>query len=260
MRNYFVLIIVGLFYLNGFSTHQVEDYLIRGNDTLFFYESPLEQINDISEKVRKITGSDFLSSGCWRGFYAEWKLIDNILYLSKVFDCENDKPIKNILNKLFGHNSQNGLMKATWVKGIFWCGKDLVREKTFYLSVYRYEYKMRLLNGVVENVMEYPYTPCKYSNSKKIKDFVLSGINRNVLPKDKFVKAEFEFEIKFNIKGQIENVTLTSLTNSDLKNEVLRMVNLLPCYPVYFIEGEVYSDTDWISFTIYESEINSNAP
>ena len=163
MKQFVIIVIFLLFSVKGFSTHQVEDYLIFDKDTLYFGVlpglicSPLQQIGSISHYIRKMildyTGIETINSGCWRGFYAEWKIIDNTLYLSKVFDCETREVINTIVEKAIGRKFTNGLLKADWVNGNFSCGKDLIF--ALYLSEYKHNYKFLIEKGKIINVEYY---------------------------------------------------------------------------------------------------------
>jgi len=162
MKQFIIISTFLLFSIKGFSTVQQPDYLIFNKDTLYFNDlpnfisSPLEQIDSISHYIKKLiadlSGIETINSGCWRGFYAEWKIIDNQLYLSKVFDCETHEVINKIVVKVLGRRFVNGLLKADWVNGSFGCGKDLVDH--FYLPVYRHNWKLLIENGIIINKIE----------------------------------------------------------------------------------------------------------
>ncbi|MDL2303002.1 hypothetical protein LJC28_01265 [Dysgonomonas sp. OttesenSCG-928-D17] len=51
MKQIITISLFFLFSLQGFSTNQVKDYLILDNDTLYLYDSPLEQISNISSDI-----------------------------------------------------------------------------------------------------------------------------------------------------------------------------------------------------------------
>lgn len=255
MKVSLILTILLFLVLDGFSTNQIEDYIIIENDTLFLYDSPLEQIDDISQKINKIHESGYLSSDCWRGFYAEWKLIDNNLFLSKVFECESDKTLNKIIEKVLGTKFTNGLINADWVNGILWCGKDLVREQTLYLSVYRHELGLRFDNGNLTKRQEYKCIECEYTDNKKFKNYVLNNLNWQVLPENDEFYLIFEIELNLDKNGKIKNAKILKSDNHDFSNEIVRVLNNLPCWNVYFREGIIYNDKDWIDLEIYQSEI-----
>lgn len=161
MKRFVVIFVFLLFSIKGFSTYQVEDYLIIDKDTLYFsnsqkYISPLEQIENISHKIAKYRELEYISSGCWRGFYAEWKIIDNTLYLSKVFDFATHEVINKTIEKILGRKFINGLLKADWVNGSFLCGKDVdTTVLQLYMSSYIHNYKLIIEKGEMISIDEY---------------------------------------------------------------------------------------------------------
>ena len=139
MKQFVVILLLCFLPIKVFSTEQVTDYLIFGKDTLRIYKlqgyfnSPFEKIDidSITYNIRK--HKSVAATYCWRGFYAEWKIIDNKLYLSKVFDCQTHEAINKIVEEVLGREFVNGLMNADWVNGSFSCGKGYM-----HYNYYRY--------------------------------------------------------------------------------------------------------------------------
>jgi len=249
MKQSIIVLMFLLFSSNVFSTHQVEDYLIFDSDTLWFYEPPpLEQSDSIvSLNIEKYRGYDFLSSGCWRGFYVEWKIIDNTLYLSKIFDCATYKEVDNIeiiLNCKF----TNGLLKADWVNGFFWCGNNLVVEKTLYLSVYGHERKLLIEKGKIIKKDEYNFIPCDYEDENKLLNFILQTFDWGTFPVNSLL--QFEAELSIDSSGKIERIKILRSNNANFDNEIIKGLSQLPCWAIYYRKGEVYNYRDWISMKI----------
>ena len=150
-----------IFSANGFSTVQVRDRVVFNNDTLYFFdapnfiESPLEQIDDISEKIRSEIFDEIwvFNSSCWRGFFAKWKIKDNTLYLSKVFDCStiSDIEINAVIEKILGRRFENGLMKADWVNGTFGIGTNFGFRPILDISIYQ-DYMLLIENGKIIDI------------------------------------------------------------------------------------------------------------
>ena len=249
MKQSIIVLMFLLFSSNAFSTHQVEDYLIFDNDTLRFYgPPPLEQSNSIvSLNIKKYRGYDFLSTGCWRGFYVEWKIIDNTLYLSKIFDCATGNEVDNI-EKILDCKFTNGLLKADWVNGSFWCGNNLVVEKTLYLSVYRHERKLLFEKGKIIKMDEYNFIPCDYEDKNKLIDFVLQTFDWSKFTVNS--SLYFEAELVIDNSGKVKRVKILRSNNTNFENEIIKGLSQLPCWAIYYREGEIYNDRDWISMEI----------
>ena len=251
MKKIIIILILLLFSIKGFSTRQVEDYLIYGNDTLRFYNSPLEQIDSIAYNIAEY--NNYISSNCWNGFYAEWKIVDNTLYLSKVFDCEYRKDINEIIEKLLGRKFTNGLLKADWVNGHFWSGKNLVVEKTLYLSIYRYERKFLIKNGEIIEKEEYNYIPCDYESENTLLDFILQTFDWGKFPAQSYL--QFEAELNIDSFGKIKGVKIIRSNIPSFNNEIIKGLNQLPCWAVYYWKGERDNSTDWIDMKIKYEKI-----
>jgi len=113
------LILIALVFLNkiGFSTEQISDKLIIGNDTICLQTFPLE---DLNFKIRpfKYGDYDFPHTACWRGYQATWKVIENKLFLIEVIRVDSI-PDTLDLEQYFIKNGYepkiiNGLIYADW--------------------------------------------------------------------------------------------------------------------------------------------------
>jgi hypothetical protein len=250
------IITISLFFLfssQGFSTNQVKDYLILDNDTLYLYDSPLEQIKNISNDIFDLEQPEVLSSACWRGFYAEWRIINNTLYLSKVFDCHTHKVINKTIEKILKRKFTKGLLKADWVNSPLWCGKDLVGEKTLYFSVYRYERRLLMENGEVVDKKEYNYIPCDYEDENRLLNFVLKSIDWKEFPTGSYLS--FEAQLKITNSGKIEDINILRSNIPSFNYEIIKGLEALPCWPVYYSEGRICNPVDWIRIEVKYDEI-----
>ena len=96
-----IILLVSTF---GFATEQIPDILIWKNDTISLHSNPLgsySKLDDLNLFGDKDAG---YSTACWRGYIAEWKIIDNKLYLSNIYSCDyfySENKTKADLKKLF---------------------------------------------------------------------------------------------------------------------------------------------------------------
>ena len=101
----------------GFSTEQISDRLIIGHDTICLQTFPLE---DLKFKIRPFNYGDydFPHTGCWRGYQATWKVIDNKLFLIEMNRVDSISETLD-LEQYFRKNGYepkiiNGLIYAEW--------------------------------------------------------------------------------------------------------------------------------------------------
>ena len=119
--------------LTANATSQVGDILIWEKDTLTLFSNPLELRAD-KDELSKIIDSLLLaeerrlypkkyeaevvetmnSTACWRGYIAEWTIINDKLYLSNIYAC-HDNRVRVDLKKIFGKEIQDNLLFANWV-------------------------------------------------------------------------------------------------------------------------------------------------
>ncbi|MGQ1890442.1 hypothetical protein ACT29H_08350 [Thermophagus sp. OGC60D27] len=78
--------------LNCFSTEQLSDLLIIEKDTFYLKSFPLEKL-EFEKSPFSYGEFNFPHTGCWRGYCATWKIIDNKLALIEVekIDSTNQK-------------------------------------------------------------------------------------------------------------------------------------------------------------------------
>lgn len=235
----------------GYATKQISDYLIYNNDTLYLYESPLEKIDRITFKIQKMDSIISISSGCWRGFYAEWRIIDNILYLANVYDCKDNKLINHKIEKILKRKFNNGLIKADWVNGYYWAGKDFVDNlMSIYLSVYKHEIRFEIKNGKLINNKEFNYIQCDIHDKEKITDFVIKNIDWVSMPLLERESINISTELSLNQEGKILDIKIIKSNNQRYNNQVISILKQLPCMTVYFREGIIYNNKEWVTIEI----------
>ena len=263
-----------LFAAKGFSTFQVQDYLFFNGDTLYLFNiissqryifSPLEQIDSVPEKIRKywVKHNDIecISSGCWRGFYAEWKILDNTLFLSNVFECAcgTRKNLNAAIEEILGRRFTNGLIKADWVNGIFWWGKE-----DLFMWDYRIQYKMQIENGKIISVEKFiqektdkPNDDCDMDEDKiynfweveipplfddkpseiGFRDYVLKNIKYPAVAHTPITgRVIVEFIIEKD--GSVSNAIVLRSTDPLLDAEALRIINSSPKWTPGKVRGE----------------------
>lgn len=109
----------------SFATEQFPDLLIIENDTLYLKSFPLEELR-LKEKFKKSPfeyheNINFPHTGCYRGYVATWKVIDNKLFLIEIEKVDSSRQKLNI-EDYFNKNDYkpslvNGRIFADWYSG-----------------------------------------------------------------------------------------------------------------------------------------------
>jgi len=119
MKYIILSILLFIISLSAFSTEQLPDRLIINDDTLYIKSFPLE---DLKFEIPPFTYyNDFNPSphtGCWRGYIATWKVIDDRLMLTEVEKVDSTGEKLDILD-YFKRNNYNpeiidGFVFANW--------------------------------------------------------------------------------------------------------------------------------------------------
>ncbi len=103
--------------LNCFSTEQISDLLVIENDTFYLKTFPIEKL-EFEKSPFSYGEFNFPHTGCWRGYCATWKIIDNKLALIEVEKVDSTHQKLNIID-FFKQNDYspkfvNGYVYADW--------------------------------------------------------------------------------------------------------------------------------------------------
>lgn len=239
------LILLAVSVENVLATGQIPDRLIYNNDTLSIFANPLEQLSNIDSLRKKLftDNNEHWNTACWRGYQAEWTVIDNQLYLTAIFSCNyyEDK-IKSDLQQLFGEKYIDGKVKADWVtaKVLSPQGKQLYYVHSGYESLYEKEVIFEFVNGQLKGTETYDNSKSKtsiYSQDTTLLSFIYSNIKWETLPKqDKPVKVFVQFSA--NEQGRIDSAKVMKGLDVIFDNEALRVVKSIPEWDVFYRRGQ----------------------
>jgi hypothetical protein len=115
-----------------FATEQTPDVLIYKSDTILLETYPFEILMDSDSLIRKRIfrdGEDFcISSGCWRGHVATWRIEKDSLFLTKLIDGCEEFEFK--LNEIFHKDKViDNKVFADWFTG------DLLEYESWFVLI-----------------------------------------------------------------------------------------------------------------------------
>jgi hypothetical protein len=233
------------------ATNQVDDILLFNNDTIFLYDSPLENyVNEINNLAYEYYNDIINSSGCHRGFYAVWLLINDDLFLSDVYQCETNRNINSIVERVFQKKYFNGLIKAEWVTSSYWAGKDLVPSQTLYISIFKSEFNFEFENGHLKSFRKHDFIPCEYSDDETIIKFVNSQLDWNKFSNINPLTVKISTYIQTDKTGKPIDVEIENSTNLEINAELKRVLLELPCLPVFFYKGDFWDVGESIDISL----------
>jgi hypothetical protein len=255
-RNKLILIIFLLTFplVNSFGTGQIPDRLIYKGDTLPIFANPLEELYDNDSLRPNFFGNNHgcMLTSCWRGYEAEWIIIDNQLYLTGIFSCcFYEDSIKADLFKLFGRKLINGKVKADWFTAniIAGQGKKLYNVHFGYGPFYAKELELQFKNGQLIGTKTYNNSKSQQSiysqDEEKLREYIYTNINWTSLPKldNKAIKVIVQFSANEN--GIIDSVKIRRGYDSIFDQEAIRVVNAIPEWEVFF-RLEKHERISWV--------------
>jgi hypothetical protein len=264
--------------LTARATSQVGDILIWNGDTLTLFSNPLELRSDWNE-ISKIIDSELdkedrklypkkyeavevesmSSTACWRGYVAEWKIINTKIYLSNIYAC-HDRTVKVDLKKIFSHEFTENLLFAYWITDKLDVPKGECIEYVHldYKSIYDTETIIEFKDGKLiasKTYNNYIARKTRFTtnpNPKKYLEFVYSSINWEKLPDLKNKHIQVSIGIQPNSEGQIDSLlsdytylldssaVITDRNNIFIK-EAIRIAKLMPDWDVIYQRGVIVS-------------------
>ena len=234
-------------FVNTFATGQIGDRLIYKGDTLILFSNPLETLLENFSSRPKLFGDKevCIPTSCWRGYQAEWEIIENHLYLTGVFSCcYSEDGIKADLKTLAGDYYVNGKVKADWVTDYLIApkGKLIYYVHDAYESLYETEIEFQINKGQLVGTKTYDNSKSKQSvysqNDEKLKQFIYSNINWNALsiPAGKEIKIFVQFSANEN--GIIDSAIIVKGYDSQFEKEAIRIVKAIPEWDIYYRHGK----------------------
>jgi len=279
MKN-FPLIILLLAFKISFSSPQIPDLLIIGNDTIRIYHLPLEIFlsenkDSFINYLRNNEKGFFPSTSCWRGYQGIWLLEDNKLYL-KDLDInwiEDEISTTEVLEKTFKEKFINGKVLAEWFSSDIIIPKGkMLRWDNFFKRTYLKEEIMTLKNGVltnkkvVENYVDLPKGISRLEN-KIIVETIFNELEKLDWAKLSEIYCDDTYWITINRRGKISKVELFSPYFESMWEEIGWWLEIRKCrkklkkalkglqFDIIKWHGKNYEEKIYIEL-FYEEETN----
>ena len=255
----FTLLIIMASCFKSSATQQVADILIYDGDTLTLESILLEKYPGIDSLSKNLFGNQnaCVTTGCWRGYQAEWTIENDQLYLTNIFSCcYNSDNIKANLAALFGKRFKNGKVKADWLTGeiISSKGKRLFHFADF--NVFEGQSLLTFKDGSLIRVVKYDNSQSKLPeyvrDNKKLREFFNSQVAWDKIPKlEKPIRVLVQFSA--NELGKVDNVRLIRGYNDIIDSEAIRVTKLIPEWLVIFRLGKLFR-IEWTQPIVFSEE------
>jgi len=294
IRKINIAIVIFLFPLSVFATGQVGDILIWKGDTLELFSNPLELIADydslivkIHAEIERITYPNLkddeprqaiFSTACWRGYRAEWIVLNDSIFLNNIYNCHN-KNLKVNLNDIFPSIKEDEKIFASWINGdlILPQGDCIEYVHLGYHSIYERETVLNVGYGLLKNYEVFHNRIAKRSNFFKnakpgeVYEFTSKNINWAILPDVTNKPITVHIGVQLNEQGQIESINeeytylrerymnantqkvdsgriVTDINNIFIE-EGIRIAKLIPDWDVIYQRGNIVGSGIIIEFS-----------
>ena len=226
-------------------TPQIPDRLIHKGDTLAaFLHLPNEFYKTDTLAVDLFGGKEAcLTTACWRGYQAEWRIEEDQLYLIGIYSCCYRKDgIKADLSQLFKNKFKEGKVKADWVteKVLSDRGKTIAYFQELHITEQNIEFEF--VNGKLVNTVTYDNSKSRRSaysqDAVKLKEFIYSNIDWDRIPlKKETVKVLLRYSA--NEEGKVDDVKVLRGSEDEFSQEAIRVVKLIPDWDVFYRKGKL---------------------
>ena len=221
------------------------DFLIQENDTICIQSFPLFKHPKINFYKHFYNKGVLPYWGSLKNYSAEWRIIDNKLYLSNIYSMDfNTDHYKVDLKLFFGDKYQNNLVLADWYSDKFYIprGDFIVLGQSPGSIIYDTEIELTFVDGIVirkeifnDNFFKSIYTEKKESLSLFIQKHI--DLKKEIKSEDAFTRIRIIIQT-----GHSRNdFTVTSIEgniNDKSKQKIINILNKLPNFDYYRSKGK----------------------
>lgn len=219
------------------------DKLIFQGKEIRLLANPLDDLPQDSSRIRiDREKKECLQSACWKGYQAEWTIIDNQLYLTAIYGCcftETGK--KSDLENIFGDKVINGRVKADWVTGLYFA-EDKYLFSVYDYTVYKTEFKFQFRMGRLTDVETYDNSRSKSSiycrETRILHDYIYSNIHWHALPDLSTDSSRVFVSFSANEEGIIDSAEVFVGQNPIFNQEAIRVIKSIPGWAVLYQKGK----------------------
>lgn len=237
----FVLIVFKL----SFSTPQVRDILYWNGTTYHAYPFiDVEKRFDDAQLERLKTRVHLITTGNWRGYYYEFEICHDSLFLVSIKNDQNEKLMAYVIG------SDDRIMMDNYSDTLYLGYGKTFFDEDFPTLIYESEMTVVFENGVVvwtkDNKNKIQHTELPH-NIIKFHECIYSSIRWDVLDKNILAeKPEVYVNYSTDSLGRVCDVTLRKSSGyPEFDNEAMRVIAALPKFSVHFVCGKYLEKKYW---------------
>jgi len=260
MKEYLcVIILLTVCWLRGFSTTQIRDRFLYQGDTLYTYLYLPPYFYDSDTLIVDLFDRQpCIHSACWNGYFNDWRIDDDQLYLTGIYSCSYyEDSIQADLKKLFKDKYDGEKVKADWVTGKILTnrGEPMLWATDF--PIYERETEFEVENGMITGMREYDNSKSRKSiysqDQQKLFHFIYSRIRWDSLPELPEPPVRVSLLFMGNAEGKIDSVKIMRGSEEIFNREAVRVLKELPEWDTFFIRGKVV-EIPWTVPIVFSKE------
>jgi len=210
----------------------------KGEKFDILYYDPLQPILTARSINLGSLGLTDMDTGCWRGYLADFEVLDHKLYLLKIHSCSDSTKVVDLAS-LFPKEYKGGKVWAWWFTGNLNIGN---RPKWISIWDKNYDNEIDLFieQGKLTRLLAYDNS--KTMPSKKFYEgkMALSAFYHSELPKD--ILEKISGNISFRIENSEEGRLFVSRFHENLPSEVQaaisKVTEKIKEWPIVFTKGK----------------------
>lgn len=240
-----LIILLHLISLNIYAYSYPNDLLIFDGDTIIVSQIPLnENLHELIQS-RSIYKDACSSMKCLEG-YRMWEIRNDSLYLNALLNCCGTKILDtdsiNLIYKEYGSDH----LFANWVNNKVYHPFGLLIKVLHDRSFYEYDREFIIVNGLLEQIINYDNRQSKESiyskNPELLLHFWLENIDWNKVEKYNLENAKvivLQFEVGKNRKAI--NIEVMKSANELCDIEIIKALKKLPEWEIYYQKGQIFN-------------------
>lgn len=245
----------------SFSTPQVRDVLYWNGMTYHAYPFiNVEKRLDDAQLERLTEKTHFITTGNWRGYFYEFEIRNDSLYLVSIKDDRNEDLMEYVLG------SKTRIMMDDYSDTLYLGYGETFFDEDFPTMIYENEMTVVFKKGVViytkDNKNKSRHTDLPH-NIMKLHECIYSSIQWDTLDENILAeKPQVYVNYFIDSLGRVCDVTLRKSSGyPDFDKEAIRVITTLPEFSVFFVCGKYLNKNYWqrIVFDISKCKISTDA-
>jgi len=193
-----------------------------------------------------LLGLTDMNTGCWRGYVADFEVLDDKLYLLKIHSCSDSTKIIDLAT-VFPKEYKDGKVWAWWFTGSLNIG-NMPNWITLWYKNYDNEIDLFIEQGKITRLVTFDNSktvPSKkfYEGKMALDSFYHSELPEEILKK---ISSNITFRIENTEEGSMLVTRFNENLPSEVKDAISRVTEKIKDWPVVFTKGKFTPTSEFV--------------